>query len=628
MPFPSLPEPLAAALAQKGYAEPTAVQAAVLAEESTRDLLVSAKTGSGKTVAFGLAAAPNLFDAEGNLPRPGAPLALVVAPTRELALQVQRELGWLYARARVVACVGGMDPRREARLLHDGAHIVVGTPGRLCDHLDRDNLDLQAVRVLVLDEADEMLDMGFREELEHILVATPAERRTLMFSATVPAAIEQIAGRYQKDSKRIAVAAGEAHADIEYRAVMTAPRELEHAVVNILRFIDAPGALVFCHTRDAVNHLHHNLAERGFQAVCLSGELGQAERNRALQALRDGRARVCVATDVAARGIDLPDLGLVIHAEMPRDGATLLHRSGRTGRAGKKGIAAVIVPYTRRRYAERLFYEAKVQPRWMSPPPAEQIEQRDQTRLVEGVKAAVAEVSDEDRALARQVMEGSDVEALVAVLVRERREALPSPEEVTPWRPPPVPPPREPRSRLPRSDGPEFERPARQARWNTPAPEAPRAESPRFEAHRQEPPRAEAPRTEAPRAEPPRAEPPRAEPPVPEKPRAKVKPGWAPDVGGGEAPVTRRPPPPPRRDGPTEGGVWFRINVGQRQRADPKWLVPMLCRRGGIDKADIGRFNILANETRVLIRGSVAEAFIDAASRPDRQDPRVKIVPA
>ncbi|MBM4392151.1 MAG: DbpA RNA binding domain-containing protein, partial [Deltaproteobacteria bacterium] len=110
-------------------------------------------------------------------------------------------------------------------------------------------------------------------------------------------------------------------------------------------------------------------------------------------------------------------------------------------------------------------------------------------------------------------------------------------------------------------------------------------------------------------------------------PRAKVKPGWAPDAGGGEAPVTRRPPPP-RRDGPTEGGVWFRINVGQRQRADPKWLVPMLCRRGGIDKADIGRFNILANETRVLIRGSVAEAFLDAASLPDRQDPRVKIVPA
>ena len=177
-----------------------------------------------------------------------------MAPTRELAQQVERELAWLYADtgARIVACVGGMDIRREQRALAQGAHIVVGTPGRLCDHLERGNLDVSALRAVVLDEADEMLDMGFREDLERILDATPAERRTLLFSATIPKEIAALAKRYQSDALRIATAGErEAHRDIEYRAVPS-PREREHAVVNLLRFHEAPGALVFCATRDAV----------------------------------------------------------------------------------------------------------------------------------------------------------------------------------------------------------------------------------------------------------------------------------------------------------------------------------------------------------------------------------------
>src|SRR3954454_25333352 len=275
MPHARLPEALAEALSARGYVQLTPVQSAVIAEEADgRDLIVSAKTGSGKTVAFGMAMAQQLFEAE-RLPFSREPLALVVAPTRELAIQVSRELDWLYANAaaRVVACVGGMDPMKERRALAGGAHIVVGTPGRLRDHLERGALDLSSLRTVVLDEADEMLDMGFREELEEILDVTPAERRTLLFSATIPREIVALAKRYQRNALRIAAAGeGQAHRDIEYRAITVAPRETDRALVNILRWYNER-ALVFCATRAAVTRLHGNLTERGFSAVALSGEL-------------------------------------------------------------------------------------------------------------------------------------------------------------------------------------------------------------------------------------------------------------------------------------------------------------------------------------------------------------------
>ena len=206
MPFSNLPAPLQEALAARGYEAPTPVQAAVLEPEAEgRDLVVSAQTGSGKTVAFGLAMAPQLIEPNGEAAYVREPLALIIAPTRELALQVSRELIWLYGKAgaRIATCVGGMDAMKERRALQHGAHIVVGTPGRLRDHLERGALDLSKLKVAVLDEADEMLDMGFREDLEEILDATPAERRTLLFSATMPKPIVAIAKRYQRDALRI-----------------------------------------------------------------------------------------------------------------------------------------------------------------------------------------------------------------------------------------------------------------------------------------------------------------------------------------------------------------------------------------------------------------------------------------
>src|SRR5437879_4027747 len=327
--------PLARALAERNFDRLTQVQTAVLADAADgRDLLVSAQTGSGKTVAYGLAIAKNLLGDAERFEQAGAPLALIVAPTRELALQVHRELAWLYghANARVVSCVGGMDPRREQRELAAGAHIVVGTPGRLCDHLRRGRLDVSELKAIVLDEADEMLDLGFREDMEFILEATPETRRTLLFSATLPRGIVALAKEYQQQAFRVEVEGEEGgHADIEYRAIRIAAGDVEHAVVNTLRFYESPSALVFCNTREAVRHLQATLLERGFSVVALSGELTQNERPQALQALRDGRARVCVATDVGARGMDLPNLDLVAHADLPNEAQAVQDRSGTTG---------------------------------------------------------------------------------------------------------------------------------------------------------------------------------------------------------------------------------------------------------------------------------------------------------
>ena len=233
-----------------------------------------------------------------------------------------------------------------------------------------------------------------------------------------------MARRYQRDAVRIdTLVANQPHGDIEYRAVRIAPNEIEHGVVNVLRFYESRGAMVFCHTREAVRHLHASLVERGFSAVALSGELSQNERSHALQSLRDGRARVCIATDVASRGIDLPDLGLVIHAELPNDHETLLHRSGRTGRAGRKGVCVMLVPYTRRRKAERLVDDGRHRRDWGGPPSAEEIRQRDQERFLKDPVFS-EEASEDDLGMAR---------ALLAERSRRRDRGGPGP---LPPRPP------------------------------------------------------------------------------------------------------------------------------------------------------------------------------------------------
>jgi ATP-dependent RNA helicase DeaD len=523
MAFPQTHAALASALQARGYDTPTAVQAAVLRAPEGADLLVSAQTGSGKTVAFGLAAAHQLLGEADRFDVAAAPLALVIAPTRELALQVSRELEWLYepAGGRIATCVGGTDARREQRALAAGCHIVVGTPGRLRDHLERGNLDFSALRVVVLDEADEMLDLGFREDLEEILDAAPPERRTLLFSATIAREIAALARRYQREAVRIdTLRRDEPHGDIEYRAVRVAPNEIEHAVVNVLRYFDAPSALIFCATREAVRHLYGALRERGFQAVALSGELSQKERSDALQALREGRARACVATDVAARGLDLPALDLVIHAELPQNKPTLLHRSGRTGRAGRKGVSILLVPYPRQRKAAQLLASAQIDAVWSGPPLAEEVRERDQQRLLEG-PLLQEPAGDEDIALGRRLLAGSTPETIAAALVRLYRSQLPEPEDVFDDRAP-VPP-------------------------------------------------AHAVRT----------------------------------------PRERRPSASPS----SSDARWFRMPVGRADKADPKWLIPFICRRGHVTKRDIGEIRILPNETHFQIASEAEARFREALRR-------------
>jgi ATP-dependent RNA helicase DeaD len=424
---------LADALEQRGYTDLTPVQQAVTDPGlESSDLLVSAQTGSGKTVGFGLAIAPTLLGDAPQFERACKPLALIIAPTRELALQVKRELAWLYAKtgAVVASCVGGMDMRDERRSLERGAHIVVATPGRLRDHIQRGSLVMDDLRAVVLDEADEMLDLGFREDLEFILGEAPEGRRTLMFSATVPRAIANLAKSYQKDAVRVTTTAeASQHADIEYRALNVAPRDAENAIVNVLRFYEAPNALVFCNTREMVNRLTTRFSNRGFSVVALSGELSQNERSHALQAMRDGRARVCIATDVAARGIDLPNLELVIHADLPSNSETLLHRSGRTGRAGRKGVSVLIVPGKVRKKAERLLAGAKVNAAWGDAPSADMVLERDEERLLSD-PVWTQELTEAEQAAAQKLLTHYTAETIAAAYLRLYHSRQSAPEEL------------------------------------------------------------------------------------------------------------------------------------------------------------------------------------------------------
>lgn len=550
MSFPTTSPPLAQALADRSYDQPTPVQVAVLAADAVdRDLLVSAQTGSGKTVAYGLAIAGNILGASEQLEPPAAPLALIVAPTRELALQVSRELTWLYqyANGRVVSCVGGMDPRREQRELGMGAHIVVGTPGRLCDHLRRGHLDISGLAAVVLDEADEMLNLGFREDMEFILQTTPDTRRTLLFSATFPRGIVALAKQYQHHTLRIEVAGDEGgHADIEYRAVRIAAGDVEHAVVNVLRFFESPGALVFCKTRDAVRHLQAALLERGFSVVALSGELKQAERTQALQALRDGRSRVCVATDVAARGIDLPHLDLVIHADLPNDPEVMQHRSGRTGRAGRKGVSVLLVPPAGKRRAETLLRLSGIDAIWGTAPQADEIRRLDHQRMLHDAMFS-AETTADDVALARALLAERSPQDIAAALARLYRARLPAPEDILDPGP----------GGARRRDGRDDERPPR----------------------------------------------------------------------GDDRPARLRPAPgSSSRHDMAEGSVWFRAAIGRKKKAEARWLLPMICRRGGVERQDIGAIRILDTTTEFEISQRVAEAFAERVRRPDKED-NIRIEP-
>jgi ATP-dependent RNA helicase DeaD len=544
-----LPAAVAAALAARGYENATSVQAAVLDGACAgRDLLVSSETGSGKTVAFGAALAQTLLPG-GERSDSRAPVALIIVPTRELAVQVREELRWLLAGTglRLGSFTGGTPVPGDLAALQRGVDVAIGTPGRLIDLVRRQRLVLSGLRAVVLDEADEMLDLGFRDDLEALLAAAPVERRTLLLSATLPPEIRTLARKFQRDAVAIdprrtaGAAAGtggaggpRAHADITYVAHLVAARDRLAAVVNVLRAADGARAIVFCTTRDGVGVMHAALAARGFSAVAISGERAQAERDRAIARLTRGDARVLVATNVAARGLHLPEVDLIIHADLPLNAESLTHRSGRTGRAGRKGTSVLLATPAERRKAERLLAGAHVRPVWTPPPSVEAIAAAARARLVaELIRAPAAEADPADPA----VLE------LLATLERTVS--------------------------------------AREVACRLMSRELARL--------------------------------PAGEPLV-----ALPLPAADDRAGGDKAPRGKRTPAELARN-----GVVFRINLGAKDKADPRWLLPLICRRGGVTRQDVGAIRIGPRETEFEIAGEAAHDFAVAAAEPD---PRAKHV--
>ncbi|MCC6524413.1 MAG: DEAD/DEAH box helicase [Polyangiaceae bacterium] len=519
---------LAAAFAEKGYTSLTAVQAAVLAPEARgRDLRMSSQTGSGKTVALGLAIREVLAAGEGLR-------ALVIEPTRELAKQVEEELGWLFRRAgvRVASVTGGASYRTEHRALAARPAIVVGTPGRLLDHLGRGTLDAGTAGAVVLDEADRLLDMGFREDLESILAFTPAERRTHLVSATFPREVQALADSVQKEPLHVeGTRLGVAHTDIEHLLHLVEPRDRLPALVNLLLSEPDGQTLVFARTRADVAELTEALLEAGFTVRSLSGEMAQGERERALAAFKRGELHALVATDVAARGIDVQDVARVIQMEPPSDADTYTHRSGRTGRAGRKGESIVLVTPVALRRVRLVLERAHVTPRFAPVPTAEAIRAAALERAVAALTAEPAEgparVAPETAALAARLAASGDIVRVLERLLERTR-----------WSGPATP---------------------RHVRFIAP-PEAPR------------------PRTER-----------------------------------------------PRRDAGERVWVPFRVSWGREHGADPRRLLAMLCRRGGIVSADVGSIRIGSHASQIEIAADVADGFAELAWRPDPRNSRVSI---
>jgi len=333
-----LPDDLLSAIVDLGFTTPTDIQTeAIPLLLAGRDVVGVAQTGTGKTAAFGL---PLLAAVD---PRQRSVQALVLAPTRELALQVSDAIATFASHLRgltVLPIYGGSSFVPQLRGLRDGAQVVVGTPGRVMDLMEKGSLDLSGVRFLVLDEADEMLRMGFAEDVEQIAARVPASRRTALFSATMPAAIKKVAATHLNDPVRVSVTpASSTVSNIDQTFAVVPFRHKVGALARVLAISDAEAAIVFVRTKSAADEVAIELAGRGVQAAAISGDVAQRDREKLIDRLRSGTLDVLVATDVAARGLDVERIGLVVNFDVPRETETYVHRIGRTGRAGRSGRA-------------------------------------------------------------------------------------------------------------------------------------------------------------------------------------------------------------------------------------------------------------------------------------------------
>lgn len=376
-----LPPLLAEAMAERGFDTLTPVQQAVLATEtSVGDLRITSKTGSGKTIAVGIAIGRALLQ-QPPAPKPIGPEVLVLAPTRELAQQVKRELSWLLSklpRTSVDVVTGGTSIILDRKALTRLPRVLVGTPGRVLDHLRNNAFSTGQIRMVILDEADQMLDMGFRDDLEAILDRLPENRATHLVSATFAGPALQIAERYQAKPIRIeGTPLGSANLDIQHIGHIVPFRRRYEALVNVLLMRmgadELDRTLIFTRTRADTAEFADRLQRDGFRADPLSGDLAQAARNRTLQAFRTGQTPIVVATDVAARGLDVDGVSLVVHLDPPGDADALTHRSGRTGRAGQKGTSILMLPPQARGRMERMLRDARINIDWAPLPAADKI---------------------------------------------------------------------------------------------------------------------------------------------------------------------------------------------------------------------------------------------------------------
>ncbi|MCA9246135.1 MAG: DEAD/DEAH box helicase [Planctomycetales bacterium] len=384
----SLSEPLRAAVADSGYVTPTPIQARTIPVLlAGRDVVGQAQTGTGKTAAFAL---PILDRID---PDVRATQVLVLAPTRELAIQVAEAFERYSANldhVHVAAIYGGQDYQVQFRRLERGAQVVVGTPGRVMDHMRRGSLRLDALRALVLDEADEMLRMGFADDVDWVLSHTPAERQTALFSATMPEPIRRIAQQHLRDPESITIEQTAATADtIRQRYVVSAPHQKESLLLRILEAESTDGVLIFVKTRATTEPLADFLNRHGLRSDALHGEIAQNQRERILQRMRSGELDVIVATDVAARGLDVDRISHVINYDLPFDSEAYVHRIGRTGRAGRSGEAILFVHPRDKRHLLRLERETRQRIEPMETPSNRAINKRRVARFHEQVTEAL-----------------------------------------------------------------------------------------------------------------------------------------------------------------------------------------------------------------------------------------------
>ncbi len=440
------PAGLGTALRKAGFEQLTAIQKAILDPElAGRDLRISSQTGSGKTVALGLLLAPTVAVAAA-MPRkskPGKraaaePVALLIAPTRELAGQLGRELRWLYASldAQVLVVTGGTNVAEERSQLRNEPHVLIGTPGRLLDHLRAGALSLERLRMLALDEADEMLDLGFEEELDAILEHCPQTRRTHLVSATFPQGVVRLADRLQQEAVSVqGTALGEANSDIEHLLMRVRQADRFGAAVNVLLRHPDDKTLLFVRTRSETVRLAEELSAAGLAARALNGEMTQRERTTTFNQFRSGSVQYLVATDVAARGLDVQDIARVIQVDLPDNADVFTHRSGRTGRAGRRGTNVIFAASRAEYRVKGMLRSAGVAARPASIPSPEEILRAADERLQETLVQEIAQpATDEDIRLVelaeRLLAEHPPVEVVAGLLKREAGRSLCAPRAI------------------------------------------------------------------------------------------------------------------------------------------------------------------------------------------------------